>query len=266
MMNHVIKYKVYYLLSNRFVILSTVILFLLLNFQAIVNSGILFSGGADFNAPLKYTLLLNNYVTVASFYGLLLSIFLGSSIIGPDMQTGNMYIIMSAYPSRIKYFLGTYLAVFFYMAVIQLVLLLNILILFLVYNVSFLWSDVFVCFIQIFLNALVVLSVTGLASIYIKDHNSAFVGLFGYAFFNVYTFNQIPFINTEFVFDITRYKDILCNFFPIVHVLPPSYSSLEAVAAYSIRTVIPNVSVYQGVFAIAVVGISCFCFKKKELR
>lgn len=264
-MNQVIRYKQYYLLSNRFVIISTIFLLCILNFQAVVNSGILFSGGGDFNTTQKYALLLNNYISVASFYGLLLSAYLGSSVIGPDIETGNIYIILTSYPYKTKYFLGTYISVLLYMALIQLLLLLDLVILFLVYDVSFLGSDIAFCFAKIFLNSVVVLSITGYASIYMKGHNAAFIGMLGYAFFSVYTFNQVPFINTRFIFNVVQYKNYLCNLFPITHVLAPSYTDPEVIRAYGIQTLIPDTGIYQCVYIFFVVLLSCYSFKHKEI-
>lgn len=264
-MSKVIKYKLNYLISNRLITVSIIILFLVLNFEAVINSGVLFSGGTSFNADIKYQLLLNNYIIVSSFYGLLLSVYLGASIVGPDIQTGNMYILLSSYPSRIKYFLGTYLAVVSFATVLQTLLLFNIMTLFVVYQVSFVWSDLLICFTQNYLNTVVVLSVTGLASIYIKGHGASVVGLLGYGFFNVYTYNELPFVKTTFIFDITKYKDILCNLFPITHILPPSYSYPEVIDYYRIQPIIPNIYCYQVLYILFVLWLSCICFQHKEL-
>lgn len=264
-MNKVIKYKLNYLISNRLIITSVIILVLILNFEAIINSGILFSGGENFNISIKYELLLNNYIIVASFYGLLLAVYLGASIVGPDIQTGNLYILLSSYPFRKSYFLGTYLAVFLFSSILQILLLANILILFVIYQVPFVWSDVLICFVQIFLNVLVVLTVTGFASIFMKGHSASIVGLLGYSFFNVYTYNELPFVKASFIFDITRHKDILCNLFPISAIFAPSYSSVDVIRYYCIQPIIPNVYCYQIFYILLIVFLGCVCFKHKEL-
>lgn len=264
-MNKVIKYKIYYLLSNRLITILTIILFLALNFNAIVNSGVLFSGGEDFNVALKYELLFNNYMIIASLHGLIFSIFLGASMIGPDMQTGNMYILMSSYPSRVKYYLGTYLAVLFYLLSIHFALLLNIFVLFFVFEVQFVFTDIIICFRHIVLNSVVVLTVTGFASIFMKGFQSVIAGFLAYAYYNIYTFNEIPFINTSFLFDATRYRDILSNFLPIINVLAPSYTEEHVLIFYQIHPIIPNISVYQCVFILFTLWISCIVFKRKDL-
>lgn len=264
-MKKVIKFKLYAIATSKFINISTVILFLILNFQALVNSGILFSGGAEFNEQLKYTLLLNNYTVVASFYGLLLSIILGASVIGPDVENGNIYILLASYASRVKYFLGTYLAALLNMVVIQLFLLLNIMILFWIYGVNYLTRDLSICFLEIVMNAVVVLSVTSVFSILIKGYKSAFVGLLGYSFYNIYFFNEIPFIKIDFMFNVTQYKDVLFSFFPIVYVLAPSYTGSDVIEKATIHPVIFSPMVYQLIFSIVIVFVGCFIFRRKEL-
>lgn len=264
-MRKVMKYKLYYLISNKFVTISAIFLIIALNFQALLNSGILLSGGSSFNGLLKYELMLNNYLLIASVYGLLFSIYLGSSIIGPDMQTGNIQVILTSCSSRPKYYLGTFFAVFIFMTAIQFVMLINIIALFLVFDAPLIWKEVFSCFVQNLLNGVIVLSITGLASIYMKGHSSAVVGLLCYTYFNIYMYNTIPFINTSFVFDVTRYRDILCNFIPIVHILPSSYTPANVTEAYSMRPMISNVSVYQALYGFVIVSLGTLCFRYKEL-
>lgn len=263
-MNKVIKYKLNYLLSNKLVIIFAVILFLLLNFNAL-SSGVLNSIGSTINTEIKYQLLFNNYLIVSVVYGLLLSIFLGSSIIGPDAQTGNIQVILTSYHSRTKYFLGTFLAVLIYSTVIQILLFINIYLLMAIFKVPYLWSDILVGFTQNYLNMLVAMSVTGMASIYIKGHGSAFVGLLGYVYYNLYEYNSIPFVNTSLNFNITQYRNILGNFFPISYFLAPSYTEASTIAYYRFTPVIPNIYVYQILYIALILVLSCICFKRKEL-
>lgn len=264
-MMKVMKYKWNYLLSNRLISYSVIILFLVLNFEAVINSGVLFSGGSDFNTDIKYELLMNNWNIVSTFYGLLLSIYLGASMIGLDMQTGNLYILLSAYPSRKKYFLGTLVAVFLFSTVLQILLMLNVFILFALYQIKPVWQDVWMGFGQNYLNTAVTLSVTGLASVYVKGHGSAVIGLLGYCYFNAYMYNTIPFLNTTFLFDVTKYKNILCHLFPITNVLAPSYTDADILAYYHLKPALFNIYGYQILFVICMIAIGCFCIEKKEL-
>lgn len=264
-MNKVIKYKFNYLLSNKLITILTIILIIALNFNAIINSGVMFSGGADFNSTVKYALILNNYITVSSLHGLIFSIFLGSSIIGPDIQTGKMYVLLTSFPSRVKYYLGTFFAVLVYLLSIHYILLLNTFVLFLIFDIQFIPSDIYVCFKHIILNSIVVLTVTGFFSVFMKGFQSAVLGFIAYAYYNIYTFNEIPFINNSFIFDVTQYKNILCNLFPIIHVLAPSYTSDEAFVLYQIHPVISDVNIYQIIYAVLILSISCVFIKRKDL-
>ncbi len=264
-MRKVIKFKFYYLISNKFIFIFTLLLLFLLNFDAIFNSGILLSGGETFNQELKYTLLINNYTIAASMYGIFFTIALGSMILGPDTQTGNLYVLLSAYSNRVRYYIGSFISVVLYTVCIQILLLINFFMLCIIFNINFLWSDITACFINIILNSLVILAITGLASVYIKGIGSAFIGLVAYSFYSIYNYNSIPLMNTNFIINIRDYRNILGNFMPIVHVLVPSISLPEAFEIYGYKTIIPNVNLYQIIFVILFLGMGCLCFYKKDL-
>jgi len=264
-MGKVIKYKIYYLLSNKLTSAITFLLFIIMNFDALINSGVLLSGGSGFNSELKYELLLNNYVFTASIFGLLVGIYIGSSMIGPDIQTGNMYIILTSFPSRAKYFFGTFIAVVIYLIGVQLLLILNAYILLLVFNIPYLMSDLIYILLQIILNSTVALSLTGISSIYIKGHGSAMIGFLGYVVFNIYMYNVIPFFNMGFIFDLTQYRNIICHIFPITHVLAPSYTEQWIIDFYRLTPLTINIYIYQLLYIIGIVGIGALLFKRKEL-
>lgn len=264
-MKKIIKHKLYFLFSSRFITIFSIMLFLVFNFQAIFNSGILLSGGSDFNSTLKYTLLINNYLVVTTLFGLILCIFLGANIIGPDMYTGNLYILMSICASRVKYYFHTFLSVFIYMFSLQALLLVNSIALYFAFGVPFLWSDILYCFCGTLLNSMVVLAITGLASIYIQGYGSAFVGLLGFAYFSAYTFNEIPFINLPLSFNFAQYKNLACYFLPITDIMAPSITDQSTLDIYALHTFLPTVELYQIVYIFVILVISCFCFQRREL-
>jgi len=263
-MNKVIKYKLNYLLSNKLILIFSAILFLLLNFNAL-SSGVLTSVGSAINIEAKYQLLFNNYLVVSVVYGLIMAIFLGSSIVGPDAQTGNIQVILTSYHSRTKYFIGTFLAVLIYSTVIQILLFINIYLLMLIFKVPYLWSDILVGFTQNYLNMLVAMSVTGLASIFIKGHGSAFVGLLAYTYYNVYEYNALPFINSSLPFNIAQYRNILGNFFPISYFMAPSYTEPSTIAYFKFTPIIPNIYIYQILYIALILVLSCVFFNRKEI-
>lgn len=265
-MRRVFCYKMNALLSNRIILIGTIILFFIMNFSAVVNSGILLSGGIEFNSITKYMLLQNNYISVSSFYGLLFAIVLGACTLGPDAQSGNLSILMSAFPSRIKYFIGTILAVFVLMAGVQLLMTGNIVLLYLAYEVAFVWNDVIVCSIQIFLNSIVILTVTAIGSIFLKGMKSVCVGIAGYCFYSMYMFNTIPIINGSLIISVSRYKDILCHIFPVIRVMAPSYTEEEVKFFYELHSFLPRVELYQVLYITAALIIGCILFWKKDLN
>lgn len=264
-MSKVIKYKIYYIISNRLILLFVMLLLLLTNFHAIFSSGILLSGGSSFNGNLKYELILNNYLLVSSLYSLFFSIYLGSNIIGPDIQTGNMQVILTSYPIKWKYYLGSFLAALFLLVTIHILIVFNIFIIFVVFDIPFLTLEVLNCFLGNLLNASVVLSATGIASIYMERHLSTIVGLFIYAFYSVYTYNVVPFVNTYFIFDVTKYRNLLCNLAPITNILPVSYTDPQIIEIYSIQPIISNVYCYQFIYCLFAILLGAFCFQRKEL-
>lgn len=261
----VIKYKTSYLLSNKLVIGGTLILLFLLNFNVIVQLGVLFSGGGQFNADMKYTFLFDNYIEVSRVYGMLFAILLGASTIGPDSQNGNLNIILSAYPSRSKFFLGTFITCYSYILFVFLLIEINIITLLYVFEVPFQWSDLLACGIQFPLNTLVLISVTSLGSIFMKGFKSIIVGIVAYCYYNLYMFNTIPFIDSTPMIDMTQYKDILCHLLPVTYMLGKSYTSQELLERVHLDTIFFSIECYQIIYAVSVLMIGCFLFQKKDL-
>lgn len=265
-MIRVFRYKLSYLLSSPVITVSTAALFFLLNFSALVNSGVLLSGGAEFNAETKYMLLMNNYISVALFYGLLFSMILGANTLGPDAQSGNLNILMSAYPSRVKYFMGTILISVLCLTSVQLLMSGNMILLLKIYEIPFVWHDIQICTIQILLDSLVILSVTAVGSIFMKGLRSVIVGLVGYSFYNIYMFNTIPFINGALIFPVSQYKNILCHFFPVIRVMTPSYTEEATWSFYKLHTILPSAELYQVLYIVLVMAAGCILFQKRDLK
>jgi hypothetical protein len=134
-----------------------------------------------------------------------------------------------------------------------------------IFDIQYLASDISFVFFQNLLNSIVALSLTSLASIYIKGHGSAFVGLLGYAFFSIYLFNIIPFINSNLVFDITQYKDILVNFFPIANIYGLSYTETWVSELYNAVPLFGNMWLYQFFYIAILSCLSAILFSKKDL-
>ncbi len=264
-MKKVIKYKLSYLLSNKIVIGGTVLLLLLLNFNVLIQSGVLISGGGIFNAEEKYRFLFNNYIFVARGYGLLFAIFLGASIIGPDAKNGTLNIILSAYPSRIKFFLGTLIPCFCYMLFALTLMSVNMLLILWILEIPFVWSDFIPCLIGFPLNSLVILSVTAIGSIFLTGFKSVAVGLGAYAYYNLYMFNQVPLLEFSLPFDVTAYRHVLCHFFPIVRVVGESYATEELLELSQLNSFLPSIELYQIVYVFVLLIVACFLFHKKDL-
>lgn len=259
------KYKLSYLFSNKYILYGTIILIFLLNFNVIIQSGVLLSGGGLFNAEQKYPFLLNNYILIARGYGLLFAIFLGASTIGPDSNSGNLNIVLSAYPSRKKYFLGSIIVCYAYMLFILALMEVNIILLLYIFEIPFQWSDLAVCTIQLPLNSLVILVVTAVGSIFMKGLKSIVVGLVAYCYHYLYIFNSIPILETTSVIDITQYRHILCHLLPITYVYGHSYAIDSVIERARLKTIFPSIELYQILYVVIILVIGCILFEKKDL-
>lgn len=264
-MRKVMKFKFYNLLSNRLVFFLTILSILLLNFNAIFQSGILFSGGGEFNGEMKYTLLMNNYQVTASLFGIILAILIGTMLLGPDRQSGNIYVLLSAYPNRIKYFASILLTGLLYAGAVQILLLFNVLGLLFLFDVSILWADLAYVFVGIVLNSLVVLVINSIFSMFMKGMTSAVSGLAAYSFFSIYMFNEIPLVHLTFQTDVTRYKEYLCHIVPITHVLVPSITEEGIQALYQCHSIVGNMYFYQIIYASVLFVFGCWLFQKIDL-
>lgn len=73
----------------------------------------------------------------------------------------------------------------------------------------------------------------------------------GYSFFSIYTYNLVPFVNDNLLFDVTKYKNIMCNFVPITNILTPSITDTEIIQYYKctpiIHTIYITVCIYSSV-------------------
>jgi hypothetical protein len=263
-MKNIMKFKLRGLLSASYLTICTVLLLVMLNFSAVVNSGVLFSGGGLFNTQIKYSLIINNYGYVASFYGLLMAVVLGANAIGPDVGTGNIYVLLTAYPSRGSYYIWTVLTVWLYMLAVQLFMLANALFLLTLFGLPVIWSDMAALFFGVLLNSTVLMTVTSIASIYMKGYSSIVAGLLAYTYSSLYLYNRIPFVNGSLTLGISQYKDILCNLLPIQHIAAPSVSDPANLLFYAVAPIIPNVSLYQLLYAALTLTLGCLLFRRRQ--
>ena len=236
----------------------------LYNFQALINSDGLASGENGFNNDIKYQLLANNYLFVLAFFGLLYAVFLGSRIAGRDIYTGHLGILLCSYPSRAKYYLASLCAVSCFMFLVMAVMTANLILLLGIFHIEYPLTEILLAFLAQYLNALVLLTATGMFSV-LKPSAAPYLGLTGYAYFSLYTFNEIPFVRLPLIINVTQYKDILGLFFPIRDVMIPSYTPPEVIQMYSIKTLGIPPELYQILFILVLGFFGTIAFVRKDL-
>lgn len=263
-MRKAFKYKFLQLVANTVVLWMFLGMLALYNFQALVNSGGLASGVDGFNNSVKYQLLTNNYLFVLAFFGLIYAVLLGSRIVGRDMQTGHLGVLLSSYPSRTGYYLASVSAVAVFMFLTMAIITINLIILLGIFHVDYPRAEIFQAFFAFYLNALILMVVTGFFSV-VKPSTSAFFGLAGYAYYSLYTYNELPFVQMPLTVDMTQYKDLLCLFFPVRDVMIPSYTPTDVIQLYSIETLGIPTGFYQILFALLVTALGAAVFVHKDI-
>lgn len=251
-------------ISRGFLWYFTIFLFVFLNYNALVNSGVLLSGGAEFNGELKYTLLTNNFLSVSSLYGLILAVYMGAGMIGPDLVSGNIYVILTVLSDKWKYYLYSYLSGLGLYFLTYLGLCGNYMLLLQIFELPVRWQDFEYLFFGILLNAMVIYSVTALFSIFMKGYKSILAGLVGYSFFYVYTFNQIPFVNGVLSVPISRFGNWLFLFFPMKHLLVPSVTDVMIIELYNHMPHYYQEGIYQLVYCVITVCIGMVFIKRRN--
>lgn len=264
-MNKAFKYKIYALLSDKKLIGITILYFIILNVQTIINSGILYQGSSSYNGILKYTLLINNFDIASIMFGMFVAIYIGTGLIGKDMETGQIYVILTASPKRHRYFMGNFLALLAVTACVVALMAVNFLLEAYALGIQVVASDLVRNLKDIMLNMTVIMTLTAVFSVFIKGYLSAFAGLAGLLLFNIYAYQKIPFIDESFNFGNVDIQNFLSNFCPVADVSAPSVVGHDVVAYYSRIPIIPNFSIYQIVYIAVLLIIGNVIFERKEL-
>jgi ABC-type transport system involved in multi-copper enzyme maturation permease subunit len=233
--------------------------------QNILYYRILADGSKDFNKLLKYTLLINNFTIVSTIFGQLIAIYIGCGLIGNDIISGKLYIMITSFPKRWKYLLGNFIGLFLVVVTFVLLILLNYFVATFALDIYVNISDLVYCFASILLNMFVIMTLTAVSSIFIHGKTSLVVGLIGMVLFNIYTYQYIPFVNTPVLFDMKIRRALAC-LVPVSNVAAPSIYSDGSLDKYIVKPfLINNMYIYQVVFVIIVLIFGIAAFKHKEL-
>ena len=260
----IIKYRLVTIISLDWFKYGTFFLILIFNFSALFNSGILLSGGASFNGTEKYELIMNNYITINSLYGGIISICLGAGLIGVDVKSKNIYVIFSAIKSRRNYYLLSILAGELIYIIIHTFITLNCILIMKAVSINFLWDELLQLYVGILLNATVYYVITSFCSVLIKGYKSIIIGILMYVYYYVYTFNTIPFVNGAIQFDIVSYKKYFGALFPMTNLLVKSVTDIQVYEYFLLAPLGINVSLYQVIYIIVFVILGTIAIDRKS--
>lgn len=258
------KYKFLQLAVHPAVLWMLLGMLLLYNFQAMANSGGLASGSDGFNNGVKYQLLANNYLFVVEFFGLLYAVFLGSRIAGRDIQTGHLGILLCSYPDRVGYYLASLTAVALFLLLAFLALTANLFLLLWIFKVSFPAAEIAGAFLALYLNAMVLLAATGMFSV-IAPSAAPFLGLGAYAYYSLYTFNELPFVGLPLLVRLDACRDVLCLFLPVRNVLMPSYTPAEILRPFEMEPLGLPPGLFQAAYVLGMAALGALLFRTKDL-
>lgn len=260
----IIKYKIRTLFENRFFIFIILAYFVILNYFVLQNSGILSIGSGEYNSDIKYMLMINNFILISLLLGLLLSSYIGNGLIGKDIESGQLYVLLYSFQKREKYILGNWLGLVIVLLSVLLFTLFNYLVIALCLDIKIVINDLLTCFKDIFLNMLVVLTVTSVSSIYIKGKSSIMFGLFALLIFTIYTTGRIPIIDLTISMGNAA-RNILAMLFPIRMTYVPSINDVEIVSKAIVDPLGIHMSTYQVLYLISILFLGKKLFDIKEL-
>lgn len=262
----VLKYKIINALEDKKLLIGTILYIIIFNYQIILKSGILARGNGNFNHDLKYSLMMNNFVGVAITFGLIISIYLGVSIIGKDMENKQMYILLTNVNSRKIYFFANLLGCAILILGLQFILTMNLFILAKVIDIVVPLGEILYVNMQIFMNMMILMTITAMFSIVLEGYKGALVGLIVIILFNIHTYLIIPLVNINISLN-TTWRRVLMNIAPIRDVRLPSIIA----SGYAVDLKLPppyminNFLTYQVFFLILMIILSLLIFHRKDL-
>jgi Cu-processing system permease protein len=265
-MGKVIKYKVLTLLEDKVLISIFIIFFLILNYHVFINSGLISEGSSDFNAMLKYALLLNNFIVVISLFGLIVAIYIGAGLIGKDISSGQIYILLSSFSNRINYFLGNWLGLTFVLLCFILLVFINFFSASVALGIKINYPDLGDFLKSTLFNLLVIMTITATFSIFMKGYNSILGGIVSLIIYNMYAFEKIPFLNYSVLIDM-KIRKLMATLVPLSDMNSYSLqkSGYQRIAPLIEPYLIENITIYQIVFLLLLLLGCIILFNRKEL-
>lgn len=264
-MGKIIKYKLYVILGNKPFVVGFISYFVILNYFVLVNSGLLALGDESYNYALKYALLINNFIYVSSIFGILISVYIGTGLIGKDIPNKQIYLILSSVPKRWKYLVSNWLALMIVLAGIVVFMIINYFAVAIPLQIAPSMVDFLRVFSSMYLNFAVVMTATAMGSVVINGYGSAIIGLIQLVVFEIHTTLQVPLVNIYIEMSQTC-RQFLVNIAPIRQTYDYSITSQGTINRYVTEPLlISNFGLYQIIFIFLLVIVGVVLFEKKEL-
>ncbi len=242
-----------------------IIFFLYLNLVILSRSHEILIGGSNFNAVIKYAILINNTVYITFLFSIFYGIYNGARLIKRNLDSGQMKIILSLHPHRTKYLLSEW----FLTAMVQLLTIVlafvNVILIMLTLNISFPIVELFSLAFQLFINSIMVMTIALTLSLIFSEMSALFLSSFYLIIFNIYAYDEVPFVGfrTRMSYEVAR---VLASVFPInsptaQSIVPYGYATAVDVYPYFIS----KVWAYQLLYTLIVMILGVILFKRKEL-
>lgn len=268
-MYKIVKYRILTILEDRYFFALFTLVFIITNYSIISPPfGML---GSSARNLLSYAVLTNKFILHSLPYMIILSIYIGSGMIGKDIKSNQIYLFLSAFPNRVKYLTANWLGSLLILLAVAVSLIFDHLILSAALGITVNISDMLFVHGMILTSSVVLLSITAVFSIFIKGNASAVLGLLGLVNYNIYAFRKIILIGKEIELSDTV-RRILFSITPIGNPFIPSLLGkiLGADIYYTVdHNVLPfivnNVMLYQLIYCAVVLLFGILIFKNKEI-
>lgn len=264
----VINAKLAEIFSNRLFLAVILFLVFLLNYEILVNSGLLQPrlDAQGLNETLRYTLLINNFDIIFQTWGLLIPIFLGCQILANDKASGQIYVTLTGNPRRARYLFANWLSLVIVILIIFGIVVLNYWVLAYTLKIKTVLPDFYAVTGTILVNMIVLLTVTSAAASIGSMISGIIGGLAALTIFNLSAYQAIPFIVGSYYDLSTPVRRLLATLAPIRVVYSPLLARATALSRYVVHPFFPGGAWLWQITYIGIVGsLALIVFSKRDL-
>jgi hypothetical protein len=267
-MIRVINAKLTEVFGNRLFLAVILCLVLLLNFEILVNSGLLQPrlDAQGLNETLRYTLLINNFDIIFQTWGLLIPIFLGCQILANEKASGQIYVTLTGNPRRTRYLFANWVSLVIVTLIIFGIVVLNYWVLAYTLKIKTVFPDFAAVMGTILVNMIVLLTVTSAAASIGSMISGIIGGLAALTIFNLSAYQMIPFVVGSYYNFSTPIRRLLATLAPIRVVYSPCLARASALSQYIVHPFFPGGAwLWQLTYIGVVVSLALVVFNKRDL-